>query len=264
MRRPHFAEVLQRNWRTAACRKPALRLWFVKAIRWGNVMKTELSLTLATIIATLPLLAAHGAQTLNFGPSLPTGTVPDGYAGFDWHGAQNDVFADTTPSFFGSLFITEFSRAAPFDLNSMVVQELNSDAPSIGETSNNTTTIFGYLNGTLVRTLTENYAFGGGTALTLNMDDVNDVKFETTNVRTVFGQPVIISEPDLTLVSQLTVDNVAAKAPEISPTTAASALTLLIGALIVITGRRGSLSGRSVRAADAASDRASLGQRIIH
>jgi hypothetical protein len=183
-------------------------------------------------------MSAKAAQTLNFGPNLPSGTVPDGYAGFDWHGAQNDVFADTTPGFFGSLFITELSRTAPFDLNSMVVQELNSDAPSIGETSNNTTTISGYLNGVLVDTLTENYAFGGGTLLTLNMDDVNDVKFTTTNTRTVSSPPLTISGPDLTLVSQLTVDNVVAKAPEIDPTAAASALTLLIGGLLVITGRR--------------------------
>jgi opacity protein-like surface antigen len=201
-------------------------------------MKTELGLTLAAIVATLPLLSANAAQTLNFGPSLPTGTVPDGYAGFDWHGAQNDVFADTTVDFFGSLFITQLSRTAPFDLNSMVVQELNSDAPSIGETSNNTTTISGYLNGVLVDTLTENYAFGGGTLLTLNMDDVNDVKFTTTNTRTVSSPPLTISGPDLTLVSQLTVDNVVAKAPEIDPAAAASALSLLIGGLLVITGRR--------------------------
>jgi opacity protein-like surface antigen len=201
-------------------------------------MKTERGLTLAAIVATLPLLSANAAQTLNFGPNLPTGTVPDGYAGFDWHGAQNDVFADTTVDFFGSLFITQLSRTAPFDLNSMVVQELNSDAPSIGETSNNTTTISGYLNGVLVDTLTENYAFGGGTPLTLNMDDVNDVKFTTTNTRTVSSPPLTISGPDLILVSQLTVDNVAAKAPEIDPAAAASALTFLIGGLLVITGRR--------------------------
>jgi hypothetical protein len=201
-------------------------------------MKAELRLTLAAIVATLPLMSANAAQTLNFGPNLPSGTVPDGYAGFDWHGAQNDVFADTTPSFFGSLFITELSRTAPFDLNSMVVQELNSDAPSIGETSNNTTTISGYLNGTLVDTLTESYAFGGGTLLTLNMDDVNEVKFTTTNTRTVSSPPLTISGPDLTLVSQLTVDNVVAKAPEIDPATAASGLTLLIGGLLVISGRR--------------------------
>lgn len=211
----------------------------------GNVMRTESGLTLAAIIATLPLLSANAAQTLDFGPNLPPGTVPDGYAGFDWHGAQNDVFADTTVDFFGSLFITELSRTAPFDLNSMVVQELNSDAPSAGETSNNMTTISGYLNGTLVDTLTENYAFGGGTLLSLNMDGVNDVKFTTSNVRMVFGQPVFISSPDLTLVSQLTVDNFVAKAPEIDPATAASALTLLIGGVLVSTGRRRSPIART-------------------
>ncbi|MEO7206185.1 MAG: hypothetical protein ABI356_07550 [Steroidobacteraceae bacterium] len=163
-------------------------------------MRTESGLTLAAIIATLPLLSANAAQTLDFGPNLPPGTVPDGYAGFDWHGAQNDVFADTTVDFFGSLFITELSRTAPFDLNSMVVQELNSDAPSAGETS---------------------------------------------NVRMVFGQPVFISSPDLTLVSQLTVDNFVAKAPEIDPATAASALTLLIGGVLVSTGRRRSPIART-------------------
>ena len=205
---------------------------------WGSVMKKELGLTLTAIVAILTLSSANAAQTIDFGPNLPPGTVPDGYAGFDWHGAQNDVFADTSASSFGSAFITEFSRTSPFDLNSMVVQELNSDAPSIGETSSNTTTIFGYLNGTLVDTLTENYAFGGNTPLTLNMDGVNDVKFTTGNVRTVFGQPVIIRTPDLTLVSQLSVDNSTVRAPEIDPGTAASALTLLLGGLLVSTGRR--------------------------
>jgi len=200
-------------------------------------MKTELRLTLAAIVATLPLMSANAAQTLNLGPNLPAGMVPDGYAGFDWHGAQNDVFADTTATSFGSLFITELSRTAPFDLNSMVVQDLESDAPSIGETSNKRTTISGYLNGTLVETLTENYAFGGGALLTLNMDDVNDVKFTTSDIRTVTGVGTITGG-DLTLVSQLTVDNVAAKAPEIDPATAASALTFLIGGLLVVSGRR--------------------------
>src|SRR6202041_4179606 len=111
-------------------------------------MKTELRLTLAAIVATLPLISANAAQTLNFGPSLPPGTVPDGYAGFNWHGAQNDVFADTTPSFFGSAYITEMSRTAAFDLNSMVVQNLNSDVPSGGDTTAYTTVVSGYLNGT--------------------------------------------------------------------------------------------------------------------
>ena len=55
-------------------------------------MNTELRLTVAAIAATLPLLSAGAAQTINFGPNrgLPAGgTVPDGYAGFDWHGAMN-------------------------------------------------------------------------------------------------------------------------------------------------------------------------------
>jgi hypothetical protein len=202
-------------------------------------MKKELRLTVAAIAATLPLLCANASQTIDFGQNLPAGTVPDGYAGFNWHGAQNDVFADTTPNSFGSAYITEMSRTAAFDLNSMVVQELNSGAPSIGETSNYTTVISGYLNGTLVETLTEKFPFGGGTLLTLNMDGVNDVKFTTVNIRTDFGVPGSTTNPDLTLVSQLTVDNFSvAKAPEMDPATAASALTLMVGSLLVIRGRR--------------------------
>lgn len=201
-------------------------------------MKTELGLTLAAILATLPLLSANAEQTLDFGSNLPTGTVPDGYAGFDWHGAQNGVFFTTNN--FESLFITELSRSAPFDLNSMVVQELNSDVPSPGETSNFTTTISGYLNGTLVQTLTENYAWGGGTLLTLNMAGVDDVKFATNNIRTSDALPGTFTSPDFTFVSRMTVDNFSGvvKAPEMNPTTAASALTLLIGGLLVFTGRR--------------------------
>jgi hypothetical protein len=213
-------------------------------------MKTELRLVLAAIVATLPLLSANATQTLDFGQNLPAGTVPDGYAGFDWHGAQNAVFADTTSSFFGSLFITEMSRSAPFDLNSMVVQELNSSVPSPGETSNFMTTISGYLNGTLVQTLTENYAWGGGTLLTLNLDGVNDVKFSTVNIRTSDAFPGTITNPDLTLVSQLTVGNSVTKVPEMHPATAASALTLLIGAFLVFTGgrqKRAVSMARSVR-----------------
>src|ERR1700731_1171459 len=172
-------------------------------------MKTEIRLTVAAIAATLPLLCANASQTINFGQNLPAGTVPDGYAGFAWHGAQNDVFADTTPSFFGSAYITEMSRTAAFDLNSMVAQNLNSDAPS-----------------------------GGGTVLTLNMDGVNDIKFKTTEINTRFGQPGVFTSPDFTLASQLSVDNFATKAPEMDSATAASALTLMIGSLLVIRGRR--------------------------
>jgi len=201
-------------------------------------MKTEIRLTVAAIAATLPLLCANASQTINFGQNLPAGTVPNGYAGFNWHGAQNDVFADTTPSFFGSAYITEMSRPAAFDLNSMVAQNLNSDAPSGGDTTAYRTVISGYLNGTLVQSLTENYPWGGGTVLTLNMDGVNDIKFKTTEINTRFGQPGVFTSPDFTLASQLSVDNFATKAPEMDSATAASALTLMIGSLLVIRGRR--------------------------
>jgi hypothetical protein len=201
-------------------------------------MKTELRLTAAAIAATLPLLCANASQTIDFGQNLPAGTVPNGYAGFNWHGAQNDVFADTTPSFFGSAYITEMSRTAAFDLNSMVVQNLNSDVPSGGDTTAYTTVVSGYLNGTLVESLTKSYAWGGGTVLSLNMDGVNDIKFTTTEINTRFGQPGVFTSPDFTLVSQLSVGNFVAKAPEMDPATAASALTLMVGGLLVIRGRR--------------------------
>jgi hypothetical protein len=210
-------------------------------------MKTELRLTAAAIAATLPLLCANASQTIDFGQNLPAGTVPNGYAGFNWHGAQNDVFADTTSSFFGSSYITEMSRTAAFDLNSMVVQNLNSDVPSGGDTTAYTTVVSGYLNGTLVESLTKSYGWGGGTVLSLNMDGVNDIKFKTTEINTRFGQPGVFTSPDFTLVSQLTVDNFStvAKAPEVDLATAASALTLMVGGLLVIRGRRATRSPAS-------------------
>jgi hypothetical protein len=205
-------------------------------------MQMELRLTVAALAATLPLLNAGAAQTINFGPSsgLPTGTVPDGYAGFDWHGAQNDVFFDNTSTSFGSAFITEMSRTSAFDLDSMVVTVLESSVPSPDETSNLTTVISGYLNGTLVETLTENYPWFAAGKLTLNMDGVNDVKFTTVDTRTVFGVPGSSTGPDLTMVTQMTVDNFTGttKVPELDPTATASAMTLLLGSLLVIRGRR--------------------------
>jgi hypothetical protein len=204
-------------------------------------MKTELHLTVAAIAATLPLLSAGAAQTINFGtqPGLPSGgTVPDGYAGFDWHGAQNGVFYDT--SGFESAYITEMSRTSAFNLDSIAFSALNSSAPGPDETSNLTTTISGYLNGTLVETLTENYPWFTFGSTSLNMDGVNDVKFTTVLTRTVVGVPGSFTTPNLTMVTQMTVDNFigTAKAPELDPAATASAITLLLGSLLVITGRR--------------------------
>jgi hypothetical protein len=206
-------------------------------------MKTELRLTLAAIAAALPLLSAGAAQTITFGPSsgLPSGTVPDGYAGFDWHGALNDVFFDQTITGFGSAFITEMSRTSAFDLDNMVVSPLNSSVPSPDETSTLTTTITGSLNGTPVETLTVNYsAIATGIPLIINMDGVNDVKFNTVDTRTVLELPgFTITGPDLTMVTQMKVSNFSgAIAPELDPTGSASAVTLLLGGLLVIMGRR--------------------------
>jgi hypothetical protein len=205
----------------------------------GIVMKMEIRLTVAAVAAMLPLIAVNASQTINFGPGLPAGTVPDGFAGFEWHGAQNDVLADTTGSFFGSAFITEMSAPAAFDLDTITIQNLNSDTPSPGDTTSYSTVVSGFLNGTLVETVTENYGFGGGNVLSLNIDGVNDIKFTTTEINTRSGETGVFKSPDLTLVSQMTVDKFSVvKAPEIDAATATGALTLLIGSLLVIRGRR--------------------------
>jgi hypothetical protein len=208
-------------------------------------MKTELRLTVAAIAAALPLLSAGASQTITFGPSsgLAPGTVPNGYAGFNWHGALNDVYYDQTSTGFGSAFITEMSRTSAFDLDSMIVSPLESSLPSPGETSVLTTTISGYLNGTLVETLTEKYsAIATGNPLILDMDGVNDVKFKTVDTLTELDLPgnPSITGPDLTMVTQMTVDNFSGvtKAPELDAATTASAVTLLFGSLLVIRGRR--------------------------
>ena len=213
-------------------------------------MKTQFRLIVAAIAATLPLLSAGAAQTINFGtqPGLPTppdsgGTVPDGYAGFDWHGAQNGVFYDT--SGFESAFITEMSRTSAFNLDSMVMQNLQSDMGHDTGIAYLETEISGYFNGSLVETVTRDFTVGGYNVLQVNMDGVNDIKFTTTEINTGlnddgtrFGPPG--RGPDLTLVSQMTVDNFTgtAKAPELDPAATASAITLLLGSLLVITGRR--------------------------
>ncbi|MGB6306830.1 MAG: hypothetical protein WBF89_03470 [Steroidobacteraceae bacterium] len=200
-------------------------------------MKKELSLLAAAFAAMLPFAAANAWQTIEFGPSLPSGTVPNGYAGFNWYGAQNDVYADSSATFFDSASVTEFGRSQAFDLNSVDFLTLNSDVPSGGDTAAFTTVISGYLNGTLVQKLTENYAWGGGNFAGLNLDGVNQVTFNTTITTTAFGIPGSSTGSDFTLVNNLNVGN-AAKAPEMDPASAAGALTLLVGGLLVLRGRR--------------------------
>jgi hypothetical protein len=203
----------------------------------GMGMKRELGLLAAAIMAIVPLASADASQTINFGPSAPAGTVPDGYAGFNWNGAQNDVYADSSATFFDSASVTAFGRSQAFDLNSVNFLTLNSDVPSGGDTASFTTVISGYLNGTLVKSLTENYAWGGNAFSGLNLDDVNKVTFNTTVTTTAYGVPGSSTNPDFTLINSLNVGN-ATKAPEMDPAGGAGALTLLAGALLVMGGAR--------------------------
>ena len=199
-------------------------------------MKMELRLTVTALAAALPLIA-NASQTINFGPSVPTGIIPDGFAGLDWHGAQNGVFFTTND--FNSTTLSELSAPSAFNLDSIVFENLMSDVPDGGDTSNFTTVISGFLNGTLVDSITENYNWGSENLLPLNMDDVNDVKFTTTHITTRFGEPGVFTSGDFTIASHMTVDKfTATKAPEIDVTSAAGGLTLLIGSLLVINGRR--------------------------
>ena len=101
--------------------------------------------------------------------------MPDGYAGFNRNGAQNDVYADSSATFFDSASVTAFGLNQAFDLNSVNLLTLNSDVPSVGDTASFSTVISGYLNGTLVKSLTESYGWGGNAFSGLNLDDVNKV-----------------------------------------------------------------------------------------
>jgi hypothetical protein len=203
-------------------------------------MKTELRLTVAAIAAALPMLSASASQTINFGETYaPVGALPNGYKGFDWYGAQNGVYADSTGSVFGSADIAEFGRAKAFDLDSIALVNFGSDVPSGGDTISFATTVSGYYNGTLVKSVTEDYGWGGGFFSGIDIDGVNKITFATTDTRTIYGEPGTFTGSDDTLVSQLTVSKAGVvAAPEMDRATAASALTLTIGGLLVLQGRR--------------------------
>lgn len=207
-------------------------------------MKKELSLTAAAVMAIASFASADASQTINFGPTLPAGTVADGYAGFNWYGAQNDVFADSSFSFFDSASVNQFGRSKNFDLNSVDLLTLNSDVPSGGDTAAFTTVISGYRNGSLIKSLTENYAWGGADFSGLKLDGVNKVTFNTTVTTTVYGIPGSSTNSDFTLINSLNVDK-AARAPELDAASCAGALTLLGGAIMVMGGRRARRRGES-------------------
>jgi hypothetical protein len=212
-------------------------------------MKGNLGFAIAAVVLAAPfgLFLPAGASTVDLGSALPSGTVPNGYGGFNWAGAIND--SGDAQFFFTSApaaDVSQFSRAQPFDLTSVVFQNWESEVTGLGQVSNYATVISGYLNKTLVRSVTENYPWGQGVFSGLNIDDVNKITFATTaHITDTFccdgsGNPITVTEfngPDTTFVSSVTVKN-AARAPEVDPASAASALTLLLGGLAVLRGGR--------------------------
>jgi hypothetical protein len=194
-----------------------------------------------------PSAAFANSQTINFGANLPAGPVPAGYSGFNWGAGANQainsgpdaaIYYLTSPA----ASIVEFGRAGLFDLNSVDYQVLVSGETGLGSFDNYTTVVSGYRGTTLVKSVTENYPGSAGDRFNgLNIDGVNKVSFST---RDTFGfldslgnMVVSGTSAAATFVDQLTLSSATA-APEIDPASALSALTLLLGSLAVLRGRR--------------------------
>lgn len=214
----------------------------------------EIRRTIAAAVSVAALLfffapsaAFANSQTINFGANLPAGPVPAGYGGFNWGTGANQainsgpdaaIYYLTSPA----ASIVEFGRTGLFDLNGVDYQVLVSGETGLGSFDNYTTVVSGYRGTTLVKSVTENYPGTGGDRFTgLNIDGVNKVSFAT---RDTFGfldslGNMVISGTSAaaTFVDQLTVSSPTA-APEIDPASALSALTLLLGSLAVLRGRR--------------------------
>jgi hypothetical protein len=209
-----------------------------------NIDCIIVAMAIAVPLALFAPIAA--GQTIDFGQNLPSGPVPAGYAGFDWGSAVNDPFGGGFGLTNFSASIDQFSRSQPFDFNSVTFQNFESEAPGDGAGASYTTVISGYLNNTLVSSLTENYGWASGNFSGLNIDDVNKITFATKAVLTDTyccdsGGNIVTTTyfngPDATFISSLNVSGAKA-APEIDPASAASGLTLLLGGVAVLRGRR--------------------------
>jgi len=211
----------------------------------------EIRHIVAAVAAAAPLTlfaSFTNSQTINFGANLPAGPVPAGYSGFNWgtganaainSGPDAEIYYLTGPA----ASIVEFSRANLFDLNSVDYQILASGVTYETTFNDYTTVVSGYRGTTLVKSVTENYPGAGSDLFTgLNIDGVNRVTFSTTDTSGYLdsgGNPVVVGvkTPSTTFVDQLKVSRFTA-APEIDRTSTASALTLLLGCLAVLRGRR--------------------------
>jgi hypothetical protein len=193
-----------------------------------------------------PSAAFAGSQTITFG-ALPAGPVPPGYSGFDWGtGASQAIYSGPDAAIYyltsPAASIVQFGQTSLFDLNSVDYQVLVSGETGLGSFDNYTTVVSGYQGATLVKSVTENYPGTGGNAFNgLNIDGVNKVTFSTTDTfgfLDSMGHMVVSgTEAAATFVDQLTVSSPTA-APEIDPASTLSALTLLLGSLAVLRGRR--------------------------
>src|ERR1700678_1677541 len=213
-------------------------------------MKMELRRIVAALAVSAPLslfATLAGSQTINFGANLPAGPVPAGYDGFNWGtGANAAINSGPDAQIYYLLgpaaYMVQFGRTSLFDLNSVGYSMYVSDLSYEGNFNNLTTVVSGYRGTTLVKSVIEQYTSSGSGLFTgLNIDGVNKITFSTTDTVSYLngsGNPVIVSTnaPDSTFVDQLKVSSY--KAPEIDPASAASALTLLLGGLAVLRGRR--------------------------
>jgi hypothetical protein len=211
----------------------------------------EIRRTIATVTLAAPLClfaTFASSQTINFGANLPAGPVPAGYGGFNWgtgvnaavnSGPDAAIYYLTGPA----ASIVEFCRTNLFDLNSVEYQVLVSGETGGGQIDNYTTVVSGYRGTTLVKSVTENYGGGGPDPFSgLAIDGVNKVTFSTTDTYgylDIYGNEVItaINAPSQTFVDRLNVSGFTS-APEIASGSAASALTLLLGSLAILRGRR--------------------------
>jgi hypothetical protein len=218
-------------------------------------MKMELRRIIAALAVSAPLslfATLAGSQTINFGANLPAGPVPAGYGGFDWGtGANAAINSGTDAEIYYLLspaaYIVQFGRTSLFNLNSVGYSMYVSDLSYEGNFNDLTTVVSGYRGTTLVKSVIEQYTSSGPDSFTgLNIDGVNKITFSTTDTYGYVdysnggsGNPVIVATnaPDSTFVDQLKVSSYKA-APEIDPASAASALTLLLGGLAVLRGRR--------------------------
>jgi hypothetical protein len=221
----------------------------------GEIMRTNPSCAVAFLASAMSLgIFSSNAfgDTVPLGAALPSGPVPAGYGGFDWGSAINDsgdiaYYYITAPA----ASVEQFTSATPFTLTGINFANWMSEYTAEGQVSNYTTVISGYLNNTLVESVTEKYGWSYGAFSGLDVAGVNKITLSTTAFITDTsccdsnGNPQTVIEyngPDTTFVSSITVDRLA-QAPELDSNSAASALTLFIGILLVLRRRQRALSG---------------------